>query len=221
VITTQAEFIRRLNALLRLAGPSTDLALMNNGAWWDLLNDLYWALFAERNRTGNELFEKAADRLGVKTAQEGLRKALPLLKKPDKDNASITQPGLPLEKQEVYIFGDNEGFYYRYLSKDFPTMVNSTLIYLLVESKVKPSDLLTCANQKCATVFVPLRKRSSSDRAFCSAGCANVVVAREYRERKSDELKAKERTRYVDKVRKKFPGKKVKVGTKARKPKTK
>jgi len=225
MINAQAELIRRLNVLLRLASPSTDLALLNNGAWSELLDGFYWAILAEKQRTPKEdVFHQAGSRLGVKTAQEGLRGQLSLLQRAKPQQGPLLLENLPsfeLAKQTLYLHVDEKGFFPRYVSTDFPTMTYQMLSYLIDRLKLRPSDFLTCANEKCRTVFVPIRKRSSADRAFCSPRCANLIAARDYRQRKPDELKAKERNRsgrrYEDKVRKKFPT--AKITRRPRKPK--
>lgn len=227
MINSQAEPIRRLNVLLKLASRGTDLALLNNGAWSKLLDELYWAILAEKQRTlRDDVFHHAATRLGVKTAQEGLRGQLSLLQQAQLQKGPLLLENVPsfeLTKQTLYLLVDEKGFFPRYVSTDFPTMTYSMLYFLIDRLELKPSDLLTCANEKCRTVFVPVRKRSDDDRAFCSPKCANLIAALEYRRRKGEQLKARERERsskrYDERVHNKPGFKNVTIRKRPRKPK--
>lgn len=198
MINTQAESIRRLNVLLKL--PQIDLALLNNGDFETLLDNLYWAILGRKERKREkDVFHAAAQRPGIKEAQETLRGHLASLRY----GTGKEVVELELAKQTLLIVADDKGFAHSYISRDFPTMVYGMLSFLLERAQVKRSDLLTCANEKCRTVFVPLRSRASSDRAFCSPKCANLIAAKEYRKRRAGELKVKERKRSKARYRRK------------------
>jgi len=102
-----------------------------------------------------------------------------------------------LAKSKSYLFLDErEGFFARYETTDFPTVAYRALLFLLGSLKLRPANFLTCAYEKCARVFVPLRKpHAKVEKHFCSQRCGNLVSAREWRKTKAEELKAKERER--------------------------
>jgi hypothetical protein len=100
-------------------------------------------------------------------------------------------------KSTAYLFLDErEGFFIRYVTIDFPTLVYRALLLLLASLKLRPVNFLTCARTECARVFVPLRKpHAKSKKHFCSQRCGNLVSAREWRTKEAKQLKAKERQR--------------------------
>jgi hypothetical protein len=109
-------------------------------------------------------------------------------------------PWFPLSEQRLYIMLDDDGFYHRYLphrershdgsgsNRDFATMVYSMLAYLLERTKVKPQDILTCANPQCGVCFVPLRRPHAGQRSFCSMKCGALVASQNYRRRHKADL---------------------------------
>ena len=216
MIKSQAEYIRRLNVLLKL--PRIDLRTVTDAGLQTILDDFYWAIFGTKNRRrDDDTFHAATTpaRPAIARAQDGLSRELTSLR-------HDTEPlELELAPQTLCIAANDQGFSPRYVSKDFPTMVYSMLAYLLERSHVGRSDLLTCANVRCLTVFVPVRRRSETAKTFCSPKCANLIAARHYRERKAEELKLSERERnhekYVKRVHKKHPN--APIGRRPRTPK--
>lgn len=228
MITRRADDIRRLNAILRL--PGINVGALGADKWNALLDDLYFAVFGEKDRRerlekavkagfDQDVFHSAANQGGVRAAQEGLRAQLPILQRVKGEDSA---PHFILSEQRLYVAAGKDGFASRYLCDDCPTMVYSTLAYLLERSKVIQRDILTCANERCGAFFVPLRKpHAGKKRAFCSQRCGNLITAREYRKRKADELRPKERRRsrkrYGDRIQKQLP--KAKIDRRPRKSK--
>ncbi len=211
----RANLIRRVNIILGLA--TRDIRMLREDAREELLNDLYWALFAvkERKRKDSPFHRTTTDE-AIKTVQDDLRRELPLI-----------QRGKPaqfeLSKQTLNFLQDQDGVFFKSSDTDFPTMVYETLRYLLTHIGLKGTDLLACANEKCRAIFVPLRRPHKNVKSFCSQKCGNLIAAREYRKKKAEEIREKERERshkqYEKRVHKKYPG--ASVGRRHRKQKPK
>lgn len=229
MMTLRAHDLRRLNVILRL--PWVDVATLNDGQWGTFLDDLYFAVFGERGRVeklkraveagfDQDIFHIAATRAGVRAAQEGLRAQLPVLQRVKGGDPA---PYFVLSEQRLYVAAGKDGFASRYLCKDCPTMIYSTLAYLLERSGVTQRDILTCSNDRCGAFFVPLRKPHAGQRSFCSQKCGSLIAAREYRRRRAGELPGKERERsrkrYEERVQRRFPARKIKISRRPRKPK--
>ena len=203
-----AWWVRRLNILLRFA--HDDLALLTNGAWQDLIDQLYFALLGEaRDRHRKTRFDETVNRPSVREAQLGLMRAV------DPNDIRTDSVDFELAKQTLTIFESEEsGFDAQFDSDHFPTNVYMTFMHLLKASKVRRSDFRLCANDKCGYPFVPLRKPREGEKSFCSKKCRNRVAAIEYRKAHTEEVRAKERIRsekrYAAKVAKKYPKAKVK-----------
>jgi hypothetical protein len=198
MITRNADLIRRLNILLAL--PNADLGEIIPAKWKDLLDGLYWAVFNDKNRVfRSDVFHIAATRDGVRAAQEGIRGQIYFFQHAEQHTSPPIlldkYPSFELAKSKAYLFHDeHEGFFVRYVSTDFPTMAYRALFLLLERLKLWPSDLLTCAYEKCGRVFVPLRKPHAKARKhFCSRRCGNIVSARESR-LNTDKGKERERS---------------------------
>jgi hypothetical protein len=214
------QWIKRLNILLRFANPKkTDLRIINNGEFYKLVDDLYLAVIGLEptpNAMLHSEFVELATRPAVTKAQEGLKSAFEV--DFDKEGKVTFQ----LAPQELQIFYDDDfGYYLRYWSKDFSTVIHHSLGWVAYQSEIKRVDLRVCPNDKCEVSFYPLRKPRKGARSFCSQQCRTRVAAMEYRQENADELKEKERSRsekrYAAKIAAKFPKAKVKV--KKKKPK--
>jgi hypothetical protein len=209
MMTLKANEIKRLNVLLKL--PRVNVISLGKPAWKKFLDDLYFAVFGEGRIAGNNYFHTAATRDRVRAALEGLHGHLQTLIKPTWFPATPNDllPDFLLAAQEMYIIPDKEGFYVRYATKDFPTMVYQALGYLLEKSKIKKEDILVCANDGCKSLFIPLRKPHKGKQSFCSQECGNLIAARKWRRNKAEELRVKEkersRRRYEKKVHLKHP----------------
>ncbi len=220
MITRRADDMRRLNAILKLTGAGLDVAALNDTQWNALLDDLYFAVFGEKGRVfRQDTFHWAATRAGVRAAQEGLRMQLPVLQRHKREDPA---PEFMLSAQRLYVAAGKDGFASKYLCDDCPTMFYSTLAYLLERSRIAQRNILTCANERCGAFFVPLRKpHRRHKRGFCSQRCGSLIAAREYRKKKADELRPKERRRshkrYEDRIQKQLP--KAKIDRRPRKPK--
>jgi len=189
------DWVRRLNIMLRFS--ALNPWHLNNGAWENLLDDLYWAFFAaKRDRQNKESeFNQGATRPAVGEAQQGLQRL----------RTSDDPPELSLEKQKLTIYQNEEtGFGYYLWSKHFPTNVYMNFAYLLDLSAVIPRDFLKCAN--CQTPFIPLRKPQKDIPSYCQPKCASVVAMRNLRKRQSA-------------AKKKQRGKPTKIKRTPRKPK--
>ena len=191
MITLRANDIRRLNVILRL--PSVKVDALDEAGWNRLLDDLYFSVFGEKTRVfRQDAFHWGVTKPGVRAAQEGLRAQLPTLRRLKlKDPA----PEFKLSAQTLYIAAGNDGFLSKYLCDDCPTMVYSTLAYLLERSKVRQRDIRTCANDRCETVFIPLRRPHKRQKSYCSQKCGGLIAARKYRRNHATELRAKETDR--------------------------
>jgi hypothetical protein len=214
MITLRADTLRRLNVILGLGSPIVDIPSPGTDAWNILLDDLFFAVFGQKKRIpAEDVFHQSATREGVRAAQEGLRGQLPALQRAKQQRGPLLHESVPsfeLSKQTLYLLVDQEGFFGRYVTLDFPTLVYNTLNYLLGRTGIKPSDLLTCANEKCRKLFVPLRKPHKGKKSFCKQKCGNLISAREYRKKRAKQLRKKERlrnqNRYDKKIHEKFPG---------------
>jgi hypothetical protein len=198
MLTRKAEDIKRLNSLLGL--PKADIDSLTSDRWNRLLDDLWFGIFGKGQRVYQEdVFHQAASRDGVRAAQEGLRGQLYQLQHAAAQHGAIKlerYPSFELAKQTIYLIVDDEGFFPRYVSTDFPTMVYQMLYFLIDKLKLKPSDFLTCDYEKCARVFVPLRRpHSKAGKHFCSQRCGNIVSARESRANRTAEMKERENER--------------------------
>lgn len=213
MITLRAEDLRRLNVILRL--PSIDLDRTSKEKKWDvLLEDLCFSVFGVKRVPPQDAFYVAARPEGIRIAQDVLRTFLPFLQRVPDPKEPL--PWLSLCEQRLYIAPRKDGFSTGYIpevsggDRRFATLIYSTLAHLLERSRVHPRDILTCANPQCGACFVPLRRPHAGQKNFCSSRCANLISAREYRQRKADELRAKDRrrnpARYDKKVRKETPG---------------
>lgn len=225
MLTRNADLIRRLNILLGLTSYQVEIASMTETNWDTLRDDLYWAILAEKGPIPKDtVFEAAATAQGVRAAQEGLRGQLYQLRHAEPVRGPLLLENYPffeLAKQRVYLLVDDKGFFPRLVSEDFPTMAYNTLSLLIRELKLKPSDFLTCAHEKCARVFVPLRKpHAKTKKHFCSQRCGNIVSARASRKSKAEELRERSHKAYKKKVEK-LQGKPTRVERRPRKPKPK
>ena len=217
MIQGRANDIRRLNVILKL--PAIDVEALNEDKWNAFLDDLYFAVFGEKDRVVKEnVFHSALTKKGVRAAQEGLRAQLPVLQRHRGEDLA---PRFELSKQSLYIAYGRDGFVSKFSSTDCPTMIYTMLAYLLEKSKITQSDILTCANYRCEAHFVPLRKPHEGKRSFCSSQCANLVSAGDYRERNKDKLQPKERgrsqERHENRIRELHP--KAKIRKRVRKSK--
>jgi hypothetical protein len=214
MINLQANRIRRLNVLLGLV--KKDIGGLGGAEWRALLDDVYFAVLGKRGGDPKQetSFHAMTTRQTLRVAQEGLRAWVPLLGK--ERNVPLC---FQLEKQALYIHTDDKGFFSRRNSEDCPTMIYEMLAYLLELSQVRPADLLTCANEKCESIFVPLRKPHEGQKSYCSPKCSNLAAARAYRIRQGNDSleKEKERShrRYVKKKLAKYP--KARIGRRPRK----
>ena len=209
MITLRENDIRRLNHILQLAGANVDA--LADSEWNGLLDDLYFAVFGEKGRVfRQDMFHFAATRAGVKATQQGLRAQLPILQHLKGEDPA---PRFKLSAQTLYLATAKGGFTCRYLCEDCPTMIYSTLAYLLERSKVTQTEILSCANPRCEAFFVPLRKPHAGQRSFCSQRCRNLFAARAYRMKQAGQLREKEgersRRRYDEKVHARLPGAKI------------
>ena len=220
MITKRANDIRRLNEILRL--PGVNLGALNDDAWNALLDGIYFAVFGQRGRRerlkkavesgfDSDLFHNTMDRAGLRDAQVGLQVRLPILRR---HKAKDSIPPFELKGQWMYIAAGKEGFEIAYASGDCPTTIYSTLVALLLRSKVTQRDILNCANPRCGAFFVSLRKPHAGQRNFCSQRCGSLIAARDYRSKKGKMLKAKEkersRKRYEARRQKQLPGQRLK-----------
>src|SRR5687767_2376950 len=100
-----AYWITRLNNLLELQ--NADLRTLNNGAFENLIDKIYFAMFGEeRNRDPRILFNQIAIRPNVIETQEGLRKLLHT----DVDE-SDPKVEIEVEKQTLTIGLDEAGYF--------------------------------------------------------------------------------------------------------------
>jgi hypothetical protein len=192
-------WVKRLNRLLRFA--HQNLGVLNNGAWEDLLDELYEAIFgAKRNRDAETNFNRIATRESVREAQKGLDGAI----RGDSVDDDIT---FELAKQTLTIHESKDaGFFFSYHGEHFPTAVYTAFAHLLAASWVRRSDFRLCANDKCGYPFVPLRKPRKGQPGYCSPKCANRMAAIKYRRSKGEALRAKERERAEKRSRGKSTG---------------
>lgn len=106
------------------------------------------------------------------------------------------------------------------VGEDLKAKARAALFEYLVGSGVLAGQLRICPNPDCKRIFVS-RMKPRTDREFhCSQRCARLAATRRYRQKKSAELKPKERERshqrYVEKQRRKL-GRRVKVQRRPRK----
>src|SRR5262245_38485898 len=146
MLTRNADLIRRLNILLGLTGYQVEIAGMAEPTWNTLRDGLYWAILADKGPIPKgTVFEAAATRQGVRAAQEGLRGQLYHLRHavPVRGRLLLENyPSFELAKQRAYLLVDDNGFFPRLVSEDFPTMAYNTLSFLMRELRLKPSDFL-------------------------------------------------------------------------------
>lgn len=206
---------RRINELLLFS--RIDPWKLNDQKRAKVLDNLYHGLYGtRRNRAGHDdVFDGAVSSEGIAKAQNALRE---LIKDPGE---TVT---VQLERQRLTFKMDRFGFFYGQRdSEDLSTMIFETLEHMLRAAFVSQSDFLTCSNPKCATPFLPLRKRDEGVAPYCSPKCGNLVLQRERRitmsKAKREAEKNKSHARYAARVRKN-PGKKnVKIARRPRKPK--
>jgi hypothetical protein len=224
------EAIQRINVILRL--PRVDLAALEEEGWSDLLDDLYYAVFAKRDRTerlkrahsdgyDGDTFHYAMTRDMIRAAQEGLRGQLLNLRRGRADGEPMME--FALAAHTVYIAWDAKQFAYNYLHRDGPTMLYSTFAHLLDRSGIRPMDFRVCSEPGCQTVYIPLRKPHKGQPLYCDSRHAKNDAAKKYRLRKQGELllseRARNRRRYRKRVEQMFPGSRLVI--KARRPPSK
>ncbi len=183
------QFIQRLNILLKLA--DRDLALLNNGAWEKLLDELYYALYEAKREPGKNdegVFSKIATREGIREAQKTLQRQLPLIQNPRPNEVAK----FSLSEQELWILADADGYYGLRWGTNFSTAFFEMLDHMLRATEVKPGDFLTCSREDCDNLFIPARKPQKEAPSYCSTRCATIVATRRYRERLAERA-AKER----------------------------
>jgi hypothetical protein len=204
---TQRSKVERINILLRFA--KEEIGHLDNGDLQELLDDLYFAIYAKKDRRpkADDLFHAVAKRTGLVAARKELAEWLSVLR-------AGGLAHFPISEHEMGLKGFDNGFQRILLppgyphGKDYPpelfgTMIYSTLAHLFETSQINPSDLHICPNHECERYFIPLRKPPKGKRAFCSTRCSHLVAVWEYRERKRDELKAQEKRRSKQRYRKK------------------
>jgi hypothetical protein len=176
-------YTERLNFLFRFA--ELDPWKLDNGAREELLDDLYLAMYdSPRNREllkGGE-FDRAATPEGVSKGQRSLARFI------EKGWAELgkTKVLLSAFTEESEFAGE---YYYRFSSDDFPTLLILAFAHLMSVCEIRQSDFLACAN--CGITFVPKRKPREGTPNYCSTKCANVVAAKNYREKKKAVKKVK------------------------------
>jgi hypothetical protein len=88
--------------------------------------------------------------------------------------------------------------------EDLKTEVLLKLNNLLEVSGVIMSQIRRCPDADCGRLFL-LRMKPRADRNFyCSRRCSGLAATREYRRKKEEELRAKDRGRYAKKQRQKY-----------------
>jgi len=154
-----------LNALLRFS--NENIGLLNNGAFEKLLDSVYYAIFAKKERPRrDDIFHAVADRQGLITAQEGLAQWLPVLK-------AGALAHFPLSAHEVELQG-NEGFARTHLPPGYPhwikqppeyfgTMIYTSFVNLFVSSNIKPSDLQICPTVSAAGILYLYGKQQKAN----------------------------------------------------------
>lgn len=236
---TKAALIARLNAFLGFVY-TDNLANLTNGAWEEMLDRLYSAMYGTKRDRANRLlrFNRITVRElgGVTKAQATLFQTLGnpaydlgqrtwLTAPPPSFAAGNDEMAFELAESKLTIrLLEGRGFEALMGSEDFPTTVYTAFFNLLQQTGLKSrSDFYNCANEKCRRLFVPLRKPHKGKPAYCSPKCTNRVATIAYRQRRGEALKAEERERSHNKYKKrqqqKFPG--VKVERKPRKMKPK
>lgn len=219
MLTRNADMIGRLNVLLDLASKVIDE--LDSAGVSELQGNLYWAVYGGKlDLKADSSFDLAATRDGMRAAQEGIRGQLhPLRHAPPMSPGTLFDcyPSFDLSRQTVRLFSDDEGFFTRYESRDFPTMAYGALCFLVERLKLKPGDFLSCDYERCKRVFVPMRKpHAQAKQHFCSQRCANIVSARNSRTNNPQRERERLHKKYKSKVRKSYPNAPV-----ARKPRKK
>jgi hypothetical protein len=212
MITRRANEIRRLNFLLKL--PSVPVKELDATSWTAFQRDLCSAVLSSRraNEVGEPFSVTLTDIRMVK-AELGsfLRSLFNAIKNPDD-----ARQGLQLEGQHVRVEPDGNKFAVLYMSEDVPTRIYQALCNLIEQTEVAPRDILVCANPKCETFFVPLRKPHPGENNFCSPKCSNLIAARNWRKKQSEALREKEKERSHKKYKARMEKRGLRVG--ARRP---
>src|SRR5262245_37956031 len=222
---TQADQVKKLECAMWLS--QLDLQELRQGDWMNLAGEL--RDFVEGSGGLTDLDEATANVYGLESLQKRIGSVQAGLKDHFEKLASmgtfhVMRAGQsPTRKKlsaisflidgriQVEAF---EGEPYRLLTKTntITTQAGAALVSYLVSSGIVAGQIRKCPT--CGRIFLLKRKPRGDVLFHCSLKCSRLAATRRYREKKVDELKAKERERshrrYVTKQRQKY-GPKVRV----------
>lgn len=210
---------------------------VTEGGWIDLNNDLSYFIFRSSGsgEAGGARLLGSARMVNLKPPKKGIhrlknptqkeiaevqKELLVDLKSLAFDPKSADDMGLltpPIEEAKVAVQQVRPDYPFMYaldIGEDLKAKARAALFEYLVGSGILAGQLRICPNPDCKRIFLS-RMKPRTDRKFhCSARCARLAATRRYRQKKSAELRPKERERshrrYVEKQQREL-GSKVKV----------
>jgi hypothetical protein len=218
----RAGYIKTLEWLIWLS--QVDLRGLREGDWLNLCEKLHEFVC---DPDPKEIFFKKATPESIRVIQQELKtrfdQCAGLKREELRKDAVFAITPFEVNRAKIHLtaWTPDLVFHQRFACEDLKTEVLLELGNVLVASGVLRSQIRRCPNDDCARIFLSRRQPRPDRESHCSAKCAQLAATRRYRQKKADELKAKDRTRgrrrYVAKQQKRF-GASVKVATRPRKP---
>jgi DNA primase large subunit len=190
--STQRQTIKRLNTLLAIP------ARKKRPSWSQLRKDLVYAIYDRKTVTPTDRLKMTPKTMyaAMETLQSGIT-----------DIRTIGRTNFSIDEHELSMYAlPGQPIFSRYGDSNCYNAMIHAFRYLVEKAQIRGDQFLTCANSRCQRAFVPLRKTVKGKRAYCTPECGRRVAVWDYRRRKTEELKEKERKRsnqrYKEKARK-------------------
>lgn len=185
---TERKVIERLNILL-------EVPTKKKPNWGELRKKLVYAIYDRKAVT-------SAHR--VMFTPESMYQALDTIHYAVQDWRIIGATTLGVKAHNMVLYAPTgQPITAMYDITDCDTAVIVAFRYLIEKANVGVDDILSCGNSRCGKSFVPVRKPAKGRRAYCGSNCARLVAMWDYRQRKRDELREKEKRRSNQRYKKK------------------
>lgn len=176
----QRQRIRKLNILLAIPTEKSP-------NWTQLRKNLVYAV--DDRKTVTSVHRATMTPKIMYSAMETLQSAV-------RDFRTIGKTTFALEAHNLSMYAaPGRPLLSRYDDPNYENAIIHAFHDLVEKLEIRADQFLNCAGFGCGRAFVPLRKPTGGKQAYCSILCARRVAVWNYRRRKREELKEKERIR--------------------------